>query len=93
MCSKLILYLYSDIVISQSSNVTVCEGRKSIFICILNITIAKNNVTWYQLKDGATEPIRPNVGNPISFSVVNTTTSVLTIRNPKMNHNGFYWIK
>ena len=66
-----------------------------MFICVLNTTITEDNVKWYQLRNdqNAKSSITSTPNNIISFSVVNTTTSVLTIHNLKMNHNGFYWIE
>jgi len=93
MYDKLLLIVYSGIIISQSSNITICKGRNATFICVLNMQINEDDVTWYQLrKDHNSKSKISSSGNTkFSIFVVNSTISVLTIHNVSIAQAGFYW--
>ena len=91
--------MFSTIVISKSSDVTVCgEGKEAVFTCVLNTTnnnINSDDIQWYRLvKDtGITEIVDQQDSN-IHFTnstINNTLTSQLTITNASKSHAGYYW--
>ena len=53
----------STTVISQSDDVTICEGEGAVFTCVLNSNIRSDNVQWYRfIKDTSTTVmVDPNV--------------------------------
>ena len=90
----------STIVISQSDDVTICEGKGAVFSCVLNTTdadINNTNVQWYRLimDTGTTEFIYQR-SSSIRFTVStinNTLTSSLTITNARKSYTGYYWVR
>ena len=90
----------STIVISQSDDVTVCEGKGAVFSCVLNTTSADINntdVQWYRLvMDTSTTEIIYQRSSSIRFTVStinNTLTSNLTITNAVKSYTGYYWVR
>ena len=90
----------STIVISQSDDVTVCEGKGAVFSCVLNTTDADINntdVQWYRLvMDTSTTEIIYQRSSSIRFTVStinNTLTSNLTITNAVKSYTGYYWVR
>ena len=67
--------------ISQPDDVTICEGGKAVFTCVLNSNIRSDDVQWYRfIKDTSTTVmVVPNGGNNFI-----TYTTVFT----KNNDNG-----
>ena len=86
-------------VISEPDDVTVCEGKEAVFICVLDTTnnnINSDDVQWYRLvKDtGITEMVDQQDSN-IHFTtstINNTLTSVLNITSASKFHTGYYWV-
>jgi len=66
-----------------------------MFTCVLNVTTTDYDVMWYRLRKQhnliTTGKIRPT--RRINYTVVNETTTTLTIPNATMTFNGFYWVK
>ena len=90
----------STIVISQSDDVTVCEGKGAVFSCVLNTTgadINNTDVQWYRLvMDTSTTEIIYQRSSSIRFTVStinNTLTSNLTITNARKSYTGYYWVR
>ena len=91
--------MFSTIVISEPSDVIVCEGEEAVFTCVLNTTnnnINSDDVQWYRLvKDtGITEMVDQQDSN-IHFTtstINNTLTSQLTISDAVKSHTGYYWV-
>ena len=94
-------YLLLSIVNGEPDDVTVCKGKRAMFICELNETdtsIRNENVQWYRLiKDTSTkERVNTNQSSNIHFtnSTINDTlTTTLTITNTTKSHNGYYWVR
>ena len=78
-------------VISEPDDVTVCEGRSTMFTCVLDSSIS-SDVQWYRLIEdtGTTEMVDPQDSN-IHFT--NSTTSNLTITNATKSYTGYYWVR
>ena len=86
----------STTVISQSDDVTICEGRRAVLTCVLNSDISSDDVQWYRLiKDTSnTEMVDPN-GENINFlthTIGNTINSSLTITNARISYTGYFWL-
>ena len=86
----------STTVISQPDDVTICEGRRAVFTCVLNSNISSNDVQWYRfIKDtGTTEMIDPN-GENINFLTRtngSTINSSLIITNAIKSYTGYFWV-
>jgi len=90
---------FFDIVISQPNDVSVCEGRGTVFTCVLNTAntnIRDDNVQWYRFikNTGTIEAVNPD-GESISFSTVtdgNVLSSSLNITDVKQSYTGYYWM-
>ena len=94
-CTVCIHMFISTTVISEPDDVTVCEGRSTTFICVLNGSMNSSDVQWYRkLKDtGTTE----RIGRWDDFIVVplpgtNSFTTRLLISNPRRSYTGYYWV-
>ena len=87
---------YSVLVISQPDDVTICEGRRAVFTCVLNSNIRSNDVQWYRfIKDtSTTETVDPN-GENINFftRTIGNTSSSLTITNARKSYTGYFWVE
>ena len=85
----------STIVISQPDDVTICEGRRAVFTCVLNGSINSDDVQWYRfIKDtSTTEMVDPN-GENINFltRTNGSTNSSLTITNAIKSYTGYFWV-
>ena len=95
-CSYVCHNVYFTTVISEPDDVIICEGRSTIFTCVLNGSISRRDVQWYRiLKDtGTTE----RVGRLEDFTVVpivsqNSFTTTLYIFNAIKSYTGYYWVK
>ena len=82
--------------ISQSDDVTTCEGTGAVFTCVLNSNIRSDDVQWYRfIKDtSTTEMVDPN-GENINFlthTIGSTTSSSLTITNATKSYTGYFWV-
>ena len=82
--------------ISQSDDVTICEGREAVFTCVLNSNIRSDDVQWYRfVKDtSTTEMVDPN-GENITFltsTIGSTINSSLTITNARKSYSGYFWV-
>ena len=81
--------------ISQSDDITICEGGEAVFTCVLNSNIRSDEVQWYRfIKDtNTTETVDPN-GENINFftrTIGNTSTSV-TITDAIKSYTGYFWV-
>ena len=93
------IIFFSTTVIIKPNDVTVCEGRKAVFTCVLdtaNNNINSNDVQWYRLvKDtGITEMVDQEDSN-IHFTtstINNTLTSQLNITSASKSYTGYYWV-
>ena len=74
----------------DDDNVTICEGGRAVFTCVLNSNIG-NDVQWYRYitDTGTTELVDEN--SIISTPTGNTLNSSLTITNAIKSHTGYYW--
>ena len=86
----------STTVIRQPDDVTICEGRRAVFTCVLNSNIRSDDVQWYKfIKDtNTTETVDPN-GENINFLTHtngSTTSSSLTITNARKSYTGYIWV-
>ena len=88
---------FSATVISEPDNVTIiCEGKSTLFTCVLDSSISRDDVQWYRLlKDtGTTE----RIGRLNDFTVVpiannNSFTTRLYIFNAIKSYTGYYWVR
>ena len=86
--------------ISKPDNVSVCKGKRAMFICELNTnhsSIKNEDVQWYRLiKDTSTkERVNTNQSSNIHFtnSAINDIlTTTLTITNTTKSYTGYYWV-
>ena len=63
------MYCISTIVISQPDDVTICEGQRAVFTCVLNSNIRSDDVQWYRfIKDTSTTITVEDRGN---FNIMN----------------------
>ena len=86
--------------ISEPNDVSVCEGEKAVFTCVLDTTnnnINSNDVQWYRLvKDtGITEMIYQQDSDVHFTTSANNSalTSQLTITSASKSHAGYYWVR
>ena len=93
------MYVYTYvaiIVISEPNDVTVCEGRKAVFTCVLNSNIRSDDVQWYRFINdtNTTEMIDPDGDNIyfITDTIGNTTNSSLTITSVIKSYTGYFWV-
>ena len=90
-----LMYL-STTVISQSDDVTICEGEGTVFTCVLNSNIRSDDVQWYRfIKDtSTTEMVNPNGRNIylLTSTIGGTTNSSLTITNAIKSYTGYFWV-
>ena len=82
--------------ISEPDDVTKCEGREAVFICVLsrNSITRSEDMQWYRLiqDTGTTEMINSSEENiTISTHTGNTVNSSLTITNVRHSHTAYYW--
>ena len=85
----------STTVISQPDDVTICEGRRAVFTCVLNGSISSDDVQWYRfIKDtSTTEMVDPNGENIKFLTRTNgSTNSSLTITNAIRSYTGYFWV-
>ena len=62
------VYISTYIVVSEPDDVTVYEGDRAVFTCVLNSNIRSDDVQWYRfIKDmGTTVMVDPD-GDNINF--------------------------
>ena len=78
----------------DDNNVTICEGIKTMFTCVLNINIGYY-VQWYRyiIDTGTTELVYPSgINTFIHTQTGNTINSSLTITNAIKSYTGYYWV-
>ena len=97
MCTYVCTCIYTA-VISEPDDVSVCEGRKAVFTCVLNGNIRSDDVQWYRfIKDNNTtvmvDPDGDNIINFITNTNGNTTSSSLTITNVIKSYIGYFWVE
>ena len=82
--------------ISQPDDVTICEGRRAVFTCVLNSNIRSDDVQWYRfIKDtSTTEMVDPNGENINFLTHTNngSTNSSLTITDAIKSYTGYFWV-
>ena len=100
MCVIIYVYMfYPSIVISKPDDVTVCEGDRAVFTCLLNSNIRSDEVQWYRfIKDTSTTVMVDPDGDNINFitdtiTIGSKTNSSLTITNVTKSYTGHFWIK
>ena len=90
------LRTYFTTVISQPGDVTICEGQRAVFTCVLNSNISSDDVQWYRfIKDTSTTVmLDPNGGNITFLTHTNksATSSSLTITNAITYYTGYFWV-
>ena len=87
--------LLSTAVISHPDDVTICEGERAVFTCVLNSNIRSDDVQWYRfIKDtSTTEMVDPNDENINFLTRTNgNTCSSLTISNAIKSYTGYFWV-
>ena len=82
--------------ISHPDDVTICEGQRAVFTCVLNSNIRSDDVQWYRFikNTSTTVMVDPN-GENISFmnhTNDSTTNSSLTITNAIKSYTGYFWV-
>ena len=85
----------STVVISEPDDVAICEGRSSVFTCVLDSSINSNDVQWYRLLKDTSVTERVNQSSNFHFYISttnNTLTSTLTVTNATKSHSGYYWV-
>ena len=89
----------STIVISQPNDVTICEGKGTVFTCVLDTiytNITNDNVQWYGFikNTGTTETVDPDDGNINLLTNItgNTLNSSLSITDVRQSYTGYYWM-
>ena len=84
-------------VISEPDDVTICEGKSTIFTCVWSGSISSDDVQWYRLiMDTSTTVMVDPQGSNIQFTtstINNTLTSLLTITNANRSYTGYYWVR
>ena len=87
------------IVIHKPDDVTVCEGERAVFICVLNTTdsnLASDDVQWYSLvlrNRSITEGVDQQGNIHFTTTTVNNTlNTTLTITNVTKSYTGYYWV-
>ena len=84
--------------IDKPDDVTVCEGRRVVFTCVLKhfINLRSDDVQWYRfIKDtNTTEMIDPNGENVnlVTNTIGSTINSSLNITNVIKSYNGYFWV-
>ena len=82
--------------ISQPDDVTVCEGERAVFTCVLNSNIRSDDVQWYRfIKDTSTTEMVDRNGENINFltrTIGSTTNNSLTINNVIKSYTGYFWV-
>ena len=90
------LFILGTTVISEPDDVTICEGDRAVFTCVLNSNIRSDDVQWYRfIKDTSTTEMVDPGGDNINFITDtngNTTSSSLTITNTLISFTGFFWV-
>ena len=91
----ILILIISTTVINQPDDVTICEGKRAVFTCVLNSNISSDDVQWYRfIKDtSTTEMVDPN-GENINFltHTNGNTSSSLTITNAIKSYTGYFWV-
>ena len=85
----------SATVISEPGDVTVCEGRSTIFTCVLDKRGSGNNIHWYTaIMGGATRRVdRLGSSFTTTTSTINNNLTIsLTITNAIKSYTGRYWV-
>ena len=79
--------------ISEPDDVTICEGQRAVFTCVLNSNIRSDDVQWYRfIKDTSTTVmVDPNGENIIILTHTNGSSS-LTITNAIKSYTGYFWV-
>ena len=82
--------------ISEPDDVSICEGDRAVFTCVLNSTIRSDDVQWYRfIKDNSTTVMVDPDGSNINFITdtnANTTSSSLTITSVIKSYTGYFWV-
>ena len=88
--------IISTLVISEPNNATVCEGRGTVFTCVLNSNRRYSDIQWYRfIKDtGTTEMVDPDDDQSITIATHTGSriNSSLTITNIIKSYTGYYWV-
>ena len=87
--------IISTLVISEPNNATICEGRRSVFTCVLNSNRRYSDIQWYRfIKDtGTTEMVDPDDQSiTIATHTGSRINSSLTITNVRKSYTGYYWV-
>ena len=80
--------------ISEPDDVTICEGERAVFTCVLNSNIRSDDVQWYRfIKDTSTTVMVDPNGENINFFNRGTINSLLTITNSSRSYAGNYWVR
>ena len=79
--------------ISQPDDVTICEGQRAVFTCVLNSNIRSDDVQWYRfIKDTSTTVMVDPNGENINFLTHTNGSSSLTITNAIKSYTGYLWV-
>ena len=82
--------------ISEPDDVSICEGDRAVFTCVLNSNIRSDDVQWYRfIKDNSTTVMVDPDGSNINFITdtnENTTSSSLTITSVIKSYTGYFWV-
>ena len=87
--------IISTLVISEPDDATVCEGRRTVFTCVLNSNRRYSDILWYRfIKDtGTTEMVDPDDQSiTIATHTESRINSSLTITNIRKSYIGYYWV-
>ena len=83
--------------VSEPDDVTVCEGDRAVFTCVLNSNIRSDDVQWYRfIKDNSTIVMVDPDGDNIYFitdTIGNATNNSLTITNVTKSYTGYFWAR
>ena len=81
--------------ISEPDDVSICEGDRAVFTCVLDSNI-RSDVQWYRfIKDNSTTVMVDPDGDNINFITdtnENTTSSSLTIASVIKSYTGYFWV-
>ena len=89
------MYCISTAVISEPDDVTICEGERAVFTCVLNSAIRSDDVQWYRfIKNTSTTVMVEDGGNfdLLDHTNESTTSNSLTITNAIKSYTGYFWV-
>ena len=94
------VHIYLFIVTREPDDVTVCEGSKADFNCLLDTTdssISSDNIQWYRFvkNTGITEIIVRDDTNILlrNYTIENELTVTLYITSARKSYTGYYWVE